>query len=498
MRGISLTPLPLLPCIVVEVLRLYPEYQQEFSNDIQHDLTFNLREGYEAEAEESDMNGPSLALPSISEDDENQSDAEHVGSPRTAALLRSPLLLKSPRRKFLQRESSLTTLRERVERQRSVTVKSSDDANDLAETDSKSLEGLSLEKSGSYQDVNCAVSLGVGGDAGGPKQFDRLDSLHQDVAALSIEVRNAIQALQEMTYSRLASNVQLCGFPPARSIPNLGGIGCGGVGVGLEAEIVRSSSHPPEMWGREMGIFTVHPENPFQADIAAAAAAAIDNSLLLTAMNSVGTQTEEDSDGLDEGEGTRKTLGGNIISNKRLLLVEESILSNPEILLLLVHKHESLAQSAQLKQLAVEVIERTAVSDDQQQQQRRDCLNGAKLVDGGSRQGRGGNSAKGETSRATSIINHSVQYYEEAEQKLLSVKSKLRRKLSTEKVRRRNHYNNSSSTTISNNNDSSSRMNGLPVHRFSAGDADYAEIEVVGGVGRGVRANHSTRSLKDN
>lgn len=34
---------------LVDVLRLYPEYQQEFANDIQHDLTFNVREGYEAE-----------------------------------------------------------------------------------------------------------------------------------------------------------------------------------------------------------------------------------------------------------------------------------------------------------------------------------------------------------------------------------------------------------------------------------------------------------------
>ncbi|CAH2016173.1 unnamed protein product [Acanthoscelides obtectus] len=42
-----------LKCIhmqgLVEVLRLYPEYQQQFTNDIQHDLTFNVREGYEAE-----------------------------------------------------------------------------------------------------------------------------------------------------------------------------------------------------------------------------------------------------------------------------------------------------------------------------------------------------------------------------------------------------------------------------------------------------------------
>lgn len=34
---------------LADVLRLYPEYQQEFLNDIQHDLTYNLREGYEAE-----------------------------------------------------------------------------------------------------------------------------------------------------------------------------------------------------------------------------------------------------------------------------------------------------------------------------------------------------------------------------------------------------------------------------------------------------------------
>ena len=42
-----------LKCIniqgLVDVLRLYPEFQQEFSNDIQHDLTYNLREGYEVE-----------------------------------------------------------------------------------------------------------------------------------------------------------------------------------------------------------------------------------------------------------------------------------------------------------------------------------------------------------------------------------------------------------------------------------------------------------------
>ncbi|CAH1399208.1 unnamed protein product [Nezara viridula] len=87
-----------LKCIniqgLIEVLRLYPEYQQEFARDIQHDLTYNLREGYEAE--ESDMNGlPSLTLPSISEDDENAAD-DGEDSPLSPPN-RSPLDAVSPR-----------------------------------------------------------------------------------------------------------------------------------------------------------------------------------------------------------------------------------------------------------------------------------------------------------------------------------------------------------------------------------------------------------------
>jgi potassium voltage-gated channel Eag-related subfamily H protein 8 len=78
---------------LIEVLRLYPEFQQEFANDIQHDLTYNLREGYEAEAE-SENNGHCLALPSISEDDENIGEDGGVSnnsSPRHPSITRSPL-----------------------------------------------------------------------------------------------------------------------------------------------------------------------------------------------------------------------------------------------------------------------------------------------------------------------------------------------------------------------------------------------------------------------
>lgn len=63
---------------LVDVLRLYPEYQQEFANDIQHDLTYNLREGYEAEEETENMVTPCLALPAIIEADENLPESETI------------------------------------------------------------------------------------------------------------------------------------------------------------------------------------------------------------------------------------------------------------------------------------------------------------------------------------------------------------------------------------------------------------------------------------
>lgn len=72
---------------LAEVLRLYTEYQQEFMHDIHHDLTYNLREGYEAE-QESDGNGhPSLTLPSISEDDENAAEDTSLSPKKPATIL---------------------------------------------------------------------------------------------------------------------------------------------------------------------------------------------------------------------------------------------------------------------------------------------------------------------------------------------------------------------------------------------------------------------------
>ncbi|XP_067633340.1 potassium voltage-gated channel subfamily H member 8 [Eurosta solidaginis] len=251
---------------LVEVLRLYPEYQQQFANDIQHDLTFNLREGYECQDSEI---GPTFPLPSISEDDENQqeddggNDDNENGAASVATASphhsittqsplhgRSPLLgMNSPRlMKLHPRRRSLIALRERVERQRSVNIVSSIDTGSIDEDmnvdDRDDEDGRSIKKKPSMERLDSQVS-----------------TLHNDVAQLSLEVRNAIHALQEMTYSTMASRTSLK-FPPARSIPNI----CGGVGgvVGLDntmhfvakssddISLQRCSSHPPEIWGREM------------------------------------------------------------------------------------------------------------------------------------------------------------------------------------------------------------------------------------------------------
>lgn len=249
---------------LVEVLRLYPEYQQQFANDIQHDLTFNLREGYESQ--DSDI-GPSFPLPSISEDDENQPDEDgHAedgeGGAATATTAsphhslatpsplhaRSPLLgINSPRHmKLHHRGRSLITLRDRVERQRSINIVSSLDAGSI--DDDISLDG--------DEETTPPVHK--------KPSMERLDSqvstLHQDVAQLSLEVRNAIHALQEMTYSTMASQADLK-FQPARSIPNI----CGAAVIGAnfvagnndDTALQRCSSHPPEIWGREMQLQTL-------------------------------------------------------------------------------------------------------------------------------------------------------------------------------------------------------------------------------------------------
>ncbi|XP_030066245.1 potassium voltage-gated channel subfamily H member 8 [Microcaecilia unicolor] len=57
-----------------EVLELYPEYSQKFIAEIQHDLTYNLREGSETDLEHESNGGLIQKLPSILEDEEIEDD----------------------------------------------------------------------------------------------------------------------------------------------------------------------------------------------------------------------------------------------------------------------------------------------------------------------------------------------------------------------------------------------------------------------------------------
>ncbi|XP_059054216.1 potassium voltage-gated channel subfamily H member 8-like isoform X3 [Achroia grisella] len=206
-----------------EVLRLYPEYQQEFIHDIQHDLTYNLREGYEAE-QESDGNGhPSLTLPSISEDDENAAE-DHALSPKkptsTANSPRHPKFRSDGQQRLSHRE-----LRERIERQRSVATPKI--------TRADSLEGLNLEVHNTRSSVE--------------RLDTQVSSLHHDVAALSMEVRNAIQALQEMTGP--------AGWHAAHSNPNL-------QWNAPPNQLARSCSHPPDVFCWDQQERPLTPERP--------------------------------------------------------------------------------------------------------------------------------------------------------------------------------------------------------------------------------------------
>ncbi|XP_065107713.1 voltage-gated delayed rectifier potassium channel KCNH8 isoform X1 [Paramisgurnus dabryanus] len=88
-----------------EVLRLYPEYAQKFVSEIQHDLTYNLREGSGADLDWESNGGLVKKLPAIREDEETDEEQHSVSrAPRsplrlTRALsspLRSPLLPPRP------------------------------------------------------------------------------------------------------------------------------------------------------------------------------------------------------------------------------------------------------------------------------------------------------------------------------------------------------------------------------------------------------------------
>ncbi|XP_065200831.1 potassium voltage-gated channel subfamily H member 8 isoform X3 [Planococcus citri] len=186
-----------LKCInmqgLIDVLRLYPEYQQEFAHDIQHDLTYNLREGYEAE--DLDINEvPVLTLPSISEDDENAQDDGQT-SP-TSPPPRSPMHGNGSPRQTRFNTRFRHSFRNEQEQKVNVT-----------------------------------------------RLDTEVTSLHKHVATLSQEVRNAIQVLQELASTNSSMLASRGGNHLPASNPNLPD-----ANQQRSQKLQRCSSHPPEIF----------------------------------------------------------------------------------------------------------------------------------------------------------------------------------------------------------------------------------------------------------
>ncbi|KAA8579795.1 hypothetical protein FQN60_006888 [Etheostoma spectabile] len=80
-----------------EVLCLYSDYAQKFITEIQHDLTYNLREGHSTEAGCESNGGIMKKLPSIKEDEEGSgSEGENSPLPKMAPPSRPGRGLRSP------------------------------------------------------------------------------------------------------------------------------------------------------------------------------------------------------------------------------------------------------------------------------------------------------------------------------------------------------------------------------------------------------------------
>ncbi|CAG9831142.1 unnamed protein product [Diabrotica balteata] len=119
----------------------------------------------------------------------------------------------------------LAMLRQRVERQRSVILPHH-------------------SKPNSMEEINSELKSDVENTRNGVDRLDdQISTLHQDVATLSMEVRNAIQALQEMATPSSCS-ASVINYS-AQSNPNIAHLHHSPSGNGI---LARSNSHPPEMF----------------------------------------------------------------------------------------------------------------------------------------------------------------------------------------------------------------------------------------------------------
>ncbi|XP_045129017.1 potassium voltage-gated channel subfamily H member 8-like isoform X3 [Portunus trituberculatus] len=169
---------------LMDVLKMYLEYQQEFANDIKHDLTYNLREGYDSEQQDMEIGSAKNILPSISEDDEERGSEEEDKSPVSTSP-RSPLHSRTTTRNEEDVGSPRWGHRSR-ERSGGTPVRGA----------LKTLSPTRLHHRSNDE---------LRGDDQAKVQLEKLDTqvttLHSDVSGLTQEVRSALQLLQSISHN---------------------------------------------------------------------------------------------------------------------------------------------------------------------------------------------------------------------------------------------------------------------------------------------------------
>ncbi|XP_026152132.1 potassium voltage-gated channel subfamily H member 3 [Mastacembelus armatus] len=188
-----------------EVLRLYPEYAQKFISEIQHDLTYNLREGHGADVDWESNGGLVKKLPSIREDEEGDEEQNSVScAPRSplrlgrglSSPLRSPLLPPRPFRAPSE-HSRPTTLQIPVVSFSSAPPELSPRFVDGIETESNSTSSQKFEFSPSVSPAAPASPFTGIREQSEIKQS--VSKLTEEMNSLSKQVSRLSQELQEMT-----------------------------------------------------------------------------------------------------------------------------------------------------------------------------------------------------------------------------------------------------------------------------------------------------------
>ncbi|XP_038577285.1 potassium voltage-gated channel subfamily H member 8 [Micropterus salmoides] len=188
-----------------EVLRLYPEYAQKFISEIQHDLTYNLREGHGADVDWESNGGLVKKLPSIREDEEGDEEQNSVSrAPRSplrlsrglSSPLRSPLLPPRPFRAPSE-HSRPTTLQIPVVSFSSVPPELSPRFVDGIETESNSTSSQKFEFSHSLSPATSSSPYPGIQEHSEIKQS--VSKLTEEMSSLSKQVSMLSKELQEMT-----------------------------------------------------------------------------------------------------------------------------------------------------------------------------------------------------------------------------------------------------------------------------------------------------------